>query len=58
MTANIDKAMLESHGIQAEVLHQNMPYAGISYKLSIDLVVNDEDYEQALKLLATSQEVK
>ncbi|MBP5391440.1 MAG: DUF2007 domain-containing protein [Bacteroidales bacterium] len=51
MSANIDRSLLESEGIQAQVLHQNMPYAGISYKLAVELIVNDEDYDRALKIL-------
>ena len=58
MSAFLAKGILENNGIKAEVLHYSNPYAGISYKMSIDLIVNDDDYEQALKLieLAESEE--
>lgn len=55
MSANIDKGLLESEGIQAPVLHQNMPYVGISYKLAVELIVNDEDYDRALKILEEAE---
>lgn len=50
-SANLDKGLLENEGIRAEVLHQNMPYMGISDKLAVELIVNDEDYERAKKIL-------
>lgn len=50
-SANLDKGLLENEGIQAEVLHQNMPYMGISEKLAVELIVNDEDYDRAKKIL-------
>lgn len=49
--ANLAKGMLENEGIMAAVLHQDSPYAGIGSKFTIDLVVNEEDYERALELL-------
>ena len=55
MSANLDKGLLESEGIQAQVLHQNMPYVGISYKLAVELIVNDEDYDRALKILEEAE---
>ena len=54
--ANVVKGLLESEGIRAEVLHENLPYClpfgGNLYE--VELVVNDEDYDQALKILAAS----
>ena len=50
-SANLDKGLLENEGIRAEVLHQNMPYMGISDKLAVELIVNDEDYDRAKKIL-------
>ena len=54
-SANLDKGLLENEGIRAEVLHQNMPYMGISDKLAIELIVNDEDYDRAKKLLEEAE---
>ena len=56
ISANLAKGMLENAGIQAAVLHQDAPYAGISYKLSIDLAVNEEDYDKAVELLKEAEE--
>lgn len=56
-SANLAKGMLESEGIQAEVLNQNIGFVtGVinTDMLSIELVVNDEDYSKASKLLAAS----
>lgn len=56
-SANVAKGMLENEGIQAEVLNQNIAIVtGVinSDMMSIDLVVNDEDYSRASKLLAAS----
>ena len=50
-SADVAKGMLENEGIQAEVLHRNMPYLGISYKMAVELIVNDEDYDRALELI-------
>lgn len=52
--ANLIKGVLESEGIIAEVLHENIPYPLNSDLFSIDLVVSDEDYERAQKILAAS----
>ena len=54
-SANLDKGLLENEGIRAEVLHQNMPYMGISDKLAVELIVNDEDYDRAKKLLEEAE---
>ena len=48
ISANLAKGMLENAGIQAAVLHQDAPYAGIS--------VNDEDYDRAVELLKEAEE--
>lgn len=54
-SANLDKGLLENEGIRAEVLHQNMPYMGISEKLAVELIVNDEDYNRAKKILEEAE---
>ena len=54
-SANLDKGLLENEGIRAEVLHQNMPYMGISEKLAVELIVNDEDYDMAKKILEEAE---
>lgn len=54
-SANLDKGLLENEGIRAEVLHQNMPYMGISDKLAVELIVNDEDYDRAKKILEEAE---
>lgn len=56
-SANLAKGMLESNGIQAEILNQNLNIiTGVTNSdlLSLELVVNDEDYSIASKLLAAS----
>ena len=54
--ANLVKGVLESESIRAAVLHENLPYAlPFAGNLSeVELVVNDEDYDEALKILAAS----
>lgn len=54
-SANLDKGLLENEGIRAEVLHQNMPYMGVSEKLAVELIVNDEDYNRAKKILEEAE---
>lgn len=54
-SANLDKGLLENEGIRAEVLHQNMPYMGISEKLAVELIVNDEDYDRAKRILEEAE---
>lgn len=54
-SANIAKGMLESNGINAAILGEHIPMiTGVcnSDLLSIELVVSDEDYSEACKLLA------
>ena len=54
-SANVAKGLLESNGIKAALLGENIPMiAGVcnSDLLSIELVVNDEDYSEACRLLA------
>lgn len=60
-SANLAKGMLESNGIHAEVLNQNMNFVtGVlnSDLLSIELVVDDQDYSEASKLLAASSKAE
>lgn len=53
MGAQIDKSLLEAEGIQCEVLNENLLYASLfaGSNYAIQLVVADEDYEQALAIL-------
>ncbi len=56
-SANLAKGMLESNGIESQVLNQNLGViTGVANLdlLCIELVVNDYDYDEALKLLAAS----
>lgn len=53
-SANVAKGMLESAGIKAAVMNEYLPIiSGITNDdlLSITLVVNDEDYQEAMRLL-------
>ena len=53
--AQMDRSLLEAEGIQCSVLNENMNYAGYfaGSNFDIQLVVADEDYDQAIKLLET-----
>lgn len=54
-SANIAKGMLENNGIPSQVLNQNMAFITGAINtdlLSIELIVNDDDYLEAKKLLA------
>lgn len=53
--AHIARGLLESEGIMAEVLNENSSLPGFCnmYDGAIKLVVRDEDYDLALKVLAT-----
>lgn len=56
-SANIAKGVLEANGIKAAVLNENiLMITGVANNdlLSMELVVNDEDYNAALKLLEAS----
>lgn len=56
-SANVAKGMLESSGIHAQVLNQNINFVTGTFNsdlLSIELVVDDQDYSIASKLLAAS----
>lgn len=56
--ANLAKGLLEDAGIPSFVLNEHMSMVtGVFNKdlLSIQLTVDDADYEQALKVLAASQ---
>ncbi len=55
MEAQMDRSLLEAEGIQCRVLNENMNYAGYfaGGNFDIQLVVSDEDYDQAIKLLET-----
>ena len=53
--AQMDRSLLEAEGILCEVLNENMNYAGsfAGSNFDIQLVVADEDYDQAVELLST-----
>ena len=53
-SANVAKGMLESNGIKAAILGEHIPLVTgvLNDLLSIELVVNDEDYSEASRLLA------
>ncbi len=57
MKAHIDRSLLESEGIECEVLGENVIYSGLAPAASfpIELVAADEDYERAKNLLSASQ---
>jgi hypothetical protein len=55
--ANVAKGMLESNGIPAMVTNENMTFiTGVANTdmLAIELLVNEEDYLEAKRLLAAS----
>ena len=57
IAANVAEGMLESEGIPAQILNEHLPLiTGVmnSDLLSIELVVCDEDYSEAKRLLAAS----
>ena len=56
--AQMDRSLLEAEGITCKVLNENMNYAGYfaGGNFDIQLVVADEDYDQALQLLETPAE--
>ncbi len=56
-SANLAKGLLESHGINAMVLNENLSViTGVMNTdlISVELAVSDEDYSRASKLLAAS----
>ena len=54
--AHIAQGALQSEGILAEIMNENSVYTGLGVmdQFQIKLVVNDEDYEAARKILAAS----
>jgi hypothetical protein len=56
--AQMDCSLLEAEGITSRVLNENMNYAGYfaGGNFDIELVVADEDYDQALAILSTPAE--
>lgn len=58
MEAQMDRSLLEAEGIQCRVLNENMNYAGYfaGGNFDIQLVVADEDYDLAIKILAAPPE--
>ena len=60
-SANIAKGMLENAGIKAAILGENTPlWAGMCNTdlLCIELVVNDEDYSEACRLIAAASKAE
>lgn len=60
-SANIAKGMLENAGIKAAILGENTPlWAGMCNTdlLSIELVVSDEDYSEACRLMAAASKAE
>ncbi len=60
-SANIAKGMLENAGIKAAILGENTPlWAGMCNTdlLCMELVVNDEDYSEACKLIAAASKAE
>ncbi|MFA7116094.1 MAG: DUF2007 domain-containing protein [Bacteroidales bacterium] len=56
-SANIAKTLLASGGIRADILNQNLGIiAGLTNSdlLSLELVVSDENYLEAVKILEAS----
>lgn len=51
--ADLTVAMLRDNGIPADVFGYNSAYPSLSYARSIEVKVNADDYEAALKLLET-----
>ena len=58
MEAQIDRSLLEAEGIKCNVLNENMMYASYfaGSNFDIQLVVADEDYDQAIAILSTPAE--
>ncbi|NMB36985.1 MAG: DUF2007 domain-containing protein [Bacteroidales bacterium] len=58
--ADIAKGLLESEGINAEILNESSALPGICnmYDGAIKLVVRDEDYDLALKVLAADSNLE
>ncbi|MBO4418143.1 MAG: DUF2007 domain-containing protein [Bacteroidales bacterium] len=56
--AQMDRSLLEAEGITSNVLNENMNYAGYfaGSNFDIQLVVADEDYDLAIKILAAPPE--
>ncbi len=54
----MDRSLLEAEGIQCRVLNENMNYAGYfaGGNFDIQLVVADDDYDLAVKILAAPPE--
>ena len=54
--AHIDASLLESEGIECQVLNENLAFVGLGASAGFDvrLVVCDQDYERASSILAAS----
>lgn len=52
--ANLIKGLLESEGIVASVLNENVNYIlpPVDNRVSIEVVVADDDYEEAMKIIS------
>lgn len=53
-SANLDKGILESEGVKAYVLNENIAYSTVAVNtdfIAIELVVDDADYDMAKSIL-------
>lgn len=54
--AELTRGLLESHGIQAHLLNKNIidliPYASAIDSMRVQVVVADEDYEDAVRIIS------
>lgn len=56
--AQLAKGALENAGIMAEILNEVSSYVCINAVSGIKLVVNDEDYDEAVKVLAAASSIE
>ena len=53
--AHITAGMLNENGIPAAVFGENSSYTSLNYVNPIEVKVNEADYEDAMRLLASEQ---
>lgn len=59
-SANLAKGLLEEEGIASYILNENLNYTTAAVNtdlLSIELVVNDDDYDRASGVLAATSSI-
>ncbi len=56
--AHIAKGLLESEGINAEIFNEVSSYVSINACDGIKLMVNDEDYDAAVNVLAAASSIE